>query len=81
MTEKNEGMSASETQKFISEVSHELRNLVSIIRGEAQLGLIKFENSGTPERMKVALGNIMEHTDLMIVVLEEKLDAYRKKGR
>jgi signal transduction histidine kinase len=79
MVEKNARMGTPETQKFISEVSHELRNLVSIIRGEAQLGLIKFENTGSPDRMKVALGNIMEHTDLMIVVLEEKLDAYRKK--
>ncbi len=74
-------LTEDEMKKALSDVSHELRNLVCVVRGEAQLGIHKYEKSSDAARMLLALNNIVEHTDAMILVLDTKLDAVRGKGQ
>ncbi len=69
-----------ELEETLSEVSHDLRNIASTCRAEAQLALIKFEKDGKPERMANALQSVIHQTDLMIQVLEGKLDRCRRRG-
>lgn len=68
-----------EMETVLSQVTHDLRNIISACRAEAQLALIKFERSGNAERMSDALNAVVQQTDLMIKVLEEKLEPCRRR--
>jgi hypothetical protein len=72
--------SEDEREQILSEVSHDIRNVASTLRAEAQLGLIKYEKNGNIERMVEALTNIIGQTDSLIVILDEKLARCRKKS-
>jgi hypothetical protein len=72
-------LSEVELEEVLSEVTHDLRNIVSTCRAEAQLALIKYERSGNVERMVTALNGVIHQTDLMIRVLEEKLEPCRNR--
>ncbi len=69
MTRKDSG-----TADVLSQTAHDLRNVISMVRAEAQLGLIKFERSQDAERMKEALLNILEHSDTMVDILRDQLE-------
>jgi hypothetical protein len=72
-------LSEVELEETLSDVTHDLRNLVSTCRAEAQLALIKYERSGNVDRMVSALNGVIHQTDLMIRVLEEKLEPCRRR--
>jgi lipopolysaccharide biosynthesis regulator YciM len=72
--------SDEEREKVLSEVSHDIRNVVSTVRAEAQLGLIKYEKNGNIERMVEALTNIIAQTDSLVSILDEKLARCRTKS-
>ncbi len=73
-------LSDIELEESLSEVTHDLRNIASACRAEAQLALMKFERNGKPERMVDALNAVVQQTDLMIAVLETKMERCRRRN-
>lgn len=80
MLERMAMLTSTEMNRVLADASHELRNLVCVVRGEAQLGIHKYQKSLDAERMLLALNNIVKHTDEMIIVLDKKLDAARSSS-
>ena len=70
-----------ERENLLSHASHDLRNVASTIRAEAQLAQMKYERAGNVERMYEALTSIISQTDLLVQILESKVDRCRRRRK